>query len=197
MKRPLTAVHYYIEDGDKCVNARSEMTLFPSDLGWVVARFAFCLRRHDFNGGLSPMRNRHFAVSLYVFLLAPLLAAAQNQPIVTRVLGSDRAGLGEEITVEVRPLKPLIDRANCANSEPNCTKQTVALFFNGMPLRGIQPVVDIHKETLRYPLQRTDATKDERLCVPITSLQRATPTKNVAKRSGISDFDPPRSAKRS
>jgi hypothetical protein len=29
-----------------------------------------------------------------------------------------------------------------------------------MPLRGISPVSDIHNETLRYPLQRTDDTKD-------------------------------------
>lgn len=68
--------------------------------------------------------------------------------------------IGDEITVEVKPLQPLLDRANCVNIQSNCTKQNVALFLNGMPLRGIPPVADIHNETLRYPLQRTDDTKD-------------------------------------
>jgi len=84
----------------------------------------------------------------------------QAQPTVVQVVGINRAGLGDEITVEVKPLKPLLDRANCVNLQSNCTKQNVALFLNGMPLRGIPPIADIQNETLRYPLQRTDDTKD-------------------------------------
>ena len=104
------------------------------------------------------MKSRYFAAALCVLLLVPLLASAQNQPVVTSILGSNRAGLGDELTVEVRPLKALLD-LSCQNST-GCKKQNIALFLNGMPLRGIEPVVDIHKESLRYPLQRTELTKD-------------------------------------
>jgi hypothetical protein len=109
------------------------------------------------------MKSRYLLISICVSLLVPILADAESSPTVTRVFatnGSDEAGLGDELTVEVSQLEILLDRSNCVNSGLDCAKQNVALFLNGMPLRGIQPVVDIHKKTLRYPLQRTDPTKD-------------------------------------
>jgi len=106
------------------------------------------------------MRNRFSALLLCVSLLVPGIAAAQTQPIVTGILGTTRAGLNDELTVQVKSLRVLLDKADCVNPGSNCKPKNIALFLNGMPLRGIAPVRDIYNETLQYTLSRTDQTKD-------------------------------------
>lgn len=108
------------------------------------------------------MKSRYCVVSICISLLVPILAAAESSPTVTGAFaknGGIRAGLGDELTVQVRALKALLE-SNCLNSDASGKKQNIALFLNGMPLRGIVPVPDIYRETLRYTLQRTDQTKD-------------------------------------
>src|SRR5215469_600171 len=106
------------------------------------------------------MRNRFSALLLCVSLLVPGIAAAQTQPIVTGILGTTQAGLNDELTVQVKSLRVLLDKADCVNPGSNCKPKNIALFLNGMPLRGIAPVRDIYNETLQYTLSRTDQTKD-------------------------------------
>lgn len=110
------------------------------------------------------MKNRYCVVSICVLLLVPILAATDCPPTVTVTgafakNGSSRAGLGDDVTVQVHSLQSLQD-SSCLNSDASGNKQNIALFLNGMPLRGIVPVPDIYKETLRYTLQRTNQTKD-------------------------------------
>jgi hypothetical protein len=105
------------------------------------------------------MRVLRLLASILVALLMPCLASAEDTWRVERVIGDNSAGLTDEVTVEVTDLGALLDKANCVTAAPDCKQRNVALFLNGMPLLGIQPVPDREHDRLRYTLKRNEQNK--------------------------------------
>jgi hypothetical protein len=71
--------------------------------------------------------------------------------------GNKDVELGDEITLEVDQLKTLLDRATCATPRKN-----VVLFLAGRPLKDVTPFppTDPAKTTLKFPLKRTEKSRD-------------------------------------
>lgn len=68
--------------------------------------------------------------------------------------GSEKAGLGDELTVKVEKLQSLVLQAT--NS-----KKKITLYLNGMALRGVNPIsINCASGELRFKLIRTEESKE-------------------------------------
>lgn len=68
--------------------------------------------------------------------------------------GSEKAGLGDELTVKVENLKNLVIQATNTNKK-------ITLYLNGMPLKGVNPTaVNCTSGELRFKLIRTVESKE-------------------------------------
>jgi hypothetical protein len=88
---------------------------------------------------------------------------ALSQVAVSRAFhgtGNEEGGdveLGDELTVEVKGLKVLLQKAQC--SSPN---KKILLFLDGRPIKDVTPFppTDPVKELLIFPLKRTESSRE-------------------------------------
>lgn len=76
--------------------------------------------------------------------------------------------MGDIVVVEVSQLQALLNQANCrtdkGENKPNCNKQKIVLYLDGRAIKGLEPESGApipERGTLRFHLQRTDASDEE------------------------------------